>query len=183
MVRHSRPIKEISAPELLTTIQRIEARGANELAHRALRLSGQVFKYAIVTGRAERNPAADLRGALESIVSNHHAAIVDPQKVAELLRTIDGYEGTFTVKCALKLAPLLFVRPGELRHAEWSEIDLNKAEWNIPALRMKMRVPHLVPLCTQAVATLRELHPLTGHGQYVFPSLRTCPLHICFVRP
>lgn len=169
----TRPIKEISAPELLTTIQRVEARGANELAHRALRLSGKVFKYAIVTSRAERNPAADLRGALESVTSTHYASIVKPQKVAELLRTIDGYEGTFTVKCALKLAPLLFVRPGELRHAEWGEIELDKAEWNIPGERMKMKQPHLVPLSTQAVAILRELHPLTGHGQYVFPSLRT----------
>jgi integrase len=169
----NRPINDISAPELLDSIRRIESRGANELAHRALRLSAQVFQYAIVTGRVERNPAADLRGALEPVVSKHHAAITDPKQVGELLRAIDGYTGTLSVKCAITLAPLLFVRPGELRQAEWSEIDLDKAEWNIPAERMKMREAHLVPLSTQAIRILKELQPLTGHGRYVFPSLRT----------
>lgn len=169
----SRPIKEITAPELLSVVQRIEKRGANESAHRALRLSAQVFQYAIVTGRIERNPATDLRGALEPVVVKHHAAITDPIKVGELLRAIDGYAGTLAAKCALSLAPLLFVRPGELRQAEWSEINLDKAEWNIPPERMKMREAHLVPLPTQAIKILRELQPLTGHGRYVFPSLRT----------
>ena len=168
-----RPIRDITAPEILAVVQRIENRGANELAHRALRLSAQTFQYAIVTGRVERNPAADLRGALEPVIVQHHAAITEPKKVGELLRAIDGYTGTLAVKCALSLAPLLFVRPGELRQAEWSEINLDKAEWNIPAARMKMREPHLVPLCTQAIIYLRELHPLTGHGRYVFPSMRT----------
>jgi integrase len=168
-----RPIKEINAPELLIVIRRIEGRGANELAHRALRLAAQVFSYAIVTGRAERNPATDLRGALEPVVAKHHAAIVDPQQVGALLRALDSYTGTFSVKCALLLAPLLFVRPGELRQAEWAEIDLDRAEWNIPADKMKMKQSHLVPLCSQAVAILRELHQLTGHGRFLFPSLRT----------
>ena len=168
-----RPIKDISAPELLTVIRRVESRGANELAHRALRISAQVFQYAIVTGRHDRNPAADLRGALEPVVAGHHAAITDPQMVGGLLRAIDGYTGMFSVKCALQLAPLLFVRPGELRQAEWSEINLDQAEWNIPAERMKMRESHLVPLSTQSIAILRQLYPLTGHGKYVFPSART----------
>ena len=168
-----RPIKDITAPELLGVVQRIEKRGANEMAHRALRLSAQVFQYAIVTGRMERNPAADLRGALEPVVVKHHAAITDPRKVGELLRAIDGYAGTLPVKCALSLAPLLFVRPGELRQAEWSEINLDQGDWIIPAGRMKMREAHLVPLSTQAINILRELQPLTGHGRYVFPSLRT----------
>lgn len=117
--------------------------------------------------------STDLRGALEPVVVKHHAAITDPIKVGELLRAIDGYAGTLAAKCALSLAPLLFVRPGELRQAEWSEINLDKAEWNIPPERMKMREAHLVPLPTQAIKILRELQPLTGHGRYVFPSLRT----------
>lgn len=168
-----RPIKEITPPELLSTIRRIESRGANELAHRAMHIASSVFQYGIATSVVERNPAADLRGALEPVVTGHHAAITEPKKVAELLRALDGYTGTFAVKCALLLSPMLFVRPGELRQAEWGEIDLDAAEWNIPASKMKMKLPHLVPLSTQAVSILRELHPLTGHGQYVFPSMRT----------
>jgi integrase len=168
-----RPIKEITPPELLATIRRIEARGANELAHRAMRIASGVFQYGIATSVAERNPAADLRGALEPVVARHHAAITEPRKVGELLRALDGYTGTFSVRCALLLSPLLFVRPGELRQAEWGEIDLDAGEWNIPASKMKMKVPHMVPLSTQAVTILRELHPLTGHGRYVFPSMRT----------
>ena len=168
-----RPVGDITAPELLTVLRRVESRGALETAHRALRNSGQVFRYAIATGRAERNPAADLRGALPPVKTKHLAAMTDPQGVGALLRAIDGYQGTFVVKCALRLAPLVFLRPGELRKAEWAEVDLAAACWNIAGPRMKMKNPHLVPLARQAVAMLCELHALTGAGQYVFPSIRT----------
>lgn len=169
----SRPIADITAPKLLAVLRRIEERGAVETAHRAHQNCGQVFRYAIATGRAERDPSPDLKGALPPVKQTHRAAITDPKAIAELLRAIDGYQGPFITKCALRLAPLLFVRPGELRKAEWVEIDLDKAEWNIPAERMKMREPHLVPLSAQAVEILRELHALTGGGRYVFPGART----------
>lgn len=168
-----KPIAEIKAKELLETLRRIEERGAVETAHRALQNCGQVFRYAIATGRAERDPSPDLKGALPPVKQSHHAAITNPKAIAELLRAIDGYQGTFVTKCALRLAPLLFVRPGELRKAEWSEIDLDNAEWNIPAERMKMREPHLVPLCSQALDILRDLHAQTGNWRYVFPGART----------
>jgi len=169
----TRPIIDINAPELLMVLRRIESRGALETARRIKIICGQVFRYAVATGRAERDPAADLRGALPPVQPKHMAAMTDPDKVTGLLRAIDGYQGSFVTKCALRLAPLLFVRPGELRHAEWAEIDLDAAEWNIPAEKMKTRQPHLVPLAEQAVAVLQELHPLTGTGRYVFPSART----------
>ena len=165
----ARPIAKITAPELLTALRRIENRQALETAHRVLQNSGQLFRYAIATGRAERDPAADLRGALAPWRPVHLASITEPEKVGELLRKIEAFRAGLTVKSALKLAPLVFVRPGELRHAEWTEIDLHAAEWNIPAARMKMRESHLVPLSTQAVTILRELHALTGRGSYVFP--------------
>ncbi|CAG0946950.1 Prophage integrase IntS [Anaerolineae bacterium] len=168
-----RPIAEITAPELLAVLRRIEARGVIETAHRAKESCGQVFRFAIATGRAERDPTPDLRGALKTTKGEHFAAITDPQKVGELLRAIDGFQGQFVTQSALKLAPMVFVRPVELRQAEWCEIDLDKAEWNIAAERMKMGQPHLVPLCAQAVAILRELHKLTGSGRYVFPCART----------
>lgn len=168
-----RPVAELTAPEFLRVARRIEERGAIESAHRILQNCGQVMRYAIATGRAERNPVTDLRGALASPTERHHAAITEPTALGGLLRAIDGYNGDPTTRAALKLAPLVFVRPGELRHAEWSEIDLGKAEWNIPAEKMKMRQPHLVPLCDQAVAILGELHALTGRGQYVFPGGRS----------
>lgn len=168
-----RPVAELSAPEFLQVGRRIEERGAVESAHRALQVCGQVIRYAIATGRAEHNPVADLRGALASPEVRHHAAITDPRELGSLLRAIEGYSGDVTTRAALKLSALLFVRPGELRHAEWAEIDLVACEWNIPAGKMKMRQPHLVPLCEQAVATLRELHQLTGRGQYVFPGGRS----------
>lgn len=169
----ARPIGELKASELLNCLRRVEDRGALETAHRGLQNCGQVMRYAIATGRADRDIAADLRGALPPVKPTHHASITDPRKIAELLRAIDAYEGTFTTKCALRLAPLLFVRPGELRNAEWTEFDLENAEWNIPAERMKMREPHLVPLCTQAVQILTELRALTGSSRYVFPGART----------
>lgn len=169
----TRPIKEIGAKELLTTVNRVATRGAVESAHRVLQNCGQVFRYAIATGRAERNPAADLKGALPPVNETHRAAITEPAKIAPLLRAIDEYSGSFVTKCAMKLAPLVFVRPGELRQAEWSEFDLEVGEWNIPAARMKMRQPHMVPLAPQAVAVLRELKALTGRGRYVFPGYRS----------
>ncbi|RAS17582.1 integrase [Microvirgula sp. AG722] len=168
-----RPVANIDAPSLLAVLRRIEGRGAVDTAHRAMQSVGQVFRYAIATGRAERNPAADLVGALAPVIKQSFATITDPRGVAELLRAIDGYQGTFPVQCALKLAPLVFVRPGELRQAEWAEIDLDAATWVIPAERMKMREKHIVPLSDQAAAILRELHPLTGRGRYVFPGART----------
>ena len=169
----SHPICDITAPELLAAVRLIEGRGAVESARRVLQMCGQIFRYAIATGQAERDIAADLRGALPPAREKHHASITDPKGVAQLLRAIDGYEGSMVACCALRLAPLVFVRPGELRHAEWSEIDLDKAEWRIPAEKMKMKEQHIVPLSRQAVAILRELHPLTGAGRYVFPSTRT----------
>jgi integrase len=169
----ARPISEIAAPALLAAIRRIEARGALETAHRVLAICGQVFRYAVATGRAERDPTGDLRGALPPVKrGNHFAAITEPKKVGELLRDIDGYQGSFVVQCAFKLSPLLFVRPGELRRMEWAELDLEKAEWLIPAGKMKMGVTHIVPLSTQAVAILREIQPLTGYGKYVFQGER-----------
>jgi integrase len=169
----TRPIREVAAPELLTVLRRIEERGALDTAHRAHQNCGQVFRYAVATGRAERDPSADLRGALPPANDKHHASITDPKAVGALLRAIEGYQGSFVTKCALRLAPFVFVRPGELRGAEWSEIDFDKAEWRIPASKMKMREQHIVPLSTQALSILRELHPLTGTGRYLFPSERT----------
>ena len=168
-----RPISEVTAPLLLTVVRRIESRGATETAHRALQSCGQVMRYAVATGRAERDPSADLRGCLPPVNERHHASITEPKKIGELLRAIEGYTGSLATRCALILAPLTFVRPGELRHAEWSEFDLANAEWRIPAEKMKMRAQHIVPLSTQAVAILNELQPLTGAGRYVFPGART----------
>jgi integrase len=169
----SRSIADITAKEFLSTVNRIVDRGAVESAHRVLQNCGQVLRYAIATGRAERNPVADLRSALPPVKPKNLAAITDPAAIGGLLRAIDAYQGTFITKCALRLAPLVFVRPGELRHAEWIEFDLVKAEWNIPAEKMKMRLPHLVPLSPQAIAILQELQPLTGTGKYLFPSARS----------
>lgn len=169
----TRPIAEIDAPELLAALKRIEARGAHETAHRVKSRAGQVFRYAIATGRATRDPSADLRGALEPIVSRSHSAITNPGPVGDLLRAIDGYSGQFVTRSALRLSPLVFARPGELRHAEWEEVDFEAAEWRIPASKMKMREAHVVPLSSQALAILEELQPLTGRGRYLFPGLRT----------
>ncbi|WP_434101829.1 tyrosine-type recombinase/integrase [Methylocaldum gracile] len=167
----TRPIREISAPDLLAVLGRIEGRGAVETAHRALQYCGQIFRYAIATGRADRNISADLKGALPPVKRKHFAAVTDPKQIAKLLRALDGYEGTFPVKCALRLAPLVFVRPGELRKAEWSHIDLGNAEWRY--FVTKTETPHIVPLATQAVEILKELYALTGCGRYVFPCART----------
>lgn len=166
-----RPIAEVTAPELLAMARRIEARGALDTAHRALQNCGQVFRYAVSTGRAERDPVQDLRGALPPARTRNFAAVTEPSEVAGLLRMLDGYHGTLTTRCALQLAPLVFVRPGELRAAEWKDIDLEAGEWRY--LVSKTKTDHIVPLSRQAVAILKELHPLTGHARYVFPSPRT----------
>jgi len=168
-----RPIKSITAPDLLTVLRRIEAKGTLETAHRTQQNCGQVFRYAVATGRAERDPSGDLRGAIPPASGKHMATITDPKEIAGLLRSIDDYRGSIVTRCALQLAPLIFVRPGELRHAEWPEFNLETAEWRIPAEKMKAGVLHIVPLSRQALGVLREIQPLTGHGRYVFPSPRT----------
>lgn len=162
-----KPIADIKAPELLAVIRRTESRGALDTAHRIKQNCGQVFRYAIATGRAERDPSQDLRGAIPPARTKNFPSITEPAKVAELLRAIDGFKGTFVVRCALLLAPMVFVRPGELRRAEWSGFDLDNAVWRY--FVTKTKTEHQVPLSKQAVTILRELHSLTGHGRYVFP--------------
>ncbi len=166
-----KPIAEITAPKVLSCLRRIESRGALDTAHRALQNCGQVFRYAVATGRAERDPCGDLKGALPPAKPGHFAALTEPDAVAKLLRAMDDVNATFVVKCALRLAPLLFVRPGELRMMRWDEIDLERAEWRYTI--SKTKTDHLVPLSLQAVAILEELHPLTGRGEFVFPGART----------
>jgi len=166
-----RSVGEITAPELLSVLQRIEDRGAIDTAHRILSVCGQVFRYAVATARAERDPSRDLKGALTPRQPEHFAATTEPKRLAEILRAMDGYQGTLVVKCALRLVPLLFVRPGELRHAQWSDIDLESAEWRY--LVTKTQTAHVVPFSTQAITILKELQPLTGRGRYVFPCART----------
>lgn len=167
------PISTLGPRDVLEVLRKIEARDAVDSAHRIKQLIGQVFRFAVATGSAERDITTDLRGALSPVSSTHFPAITDPKQVSALMRSIFAYEGHPCTVAALKLAPLLFVRPGELRAAEWVEIDLQAAQWRLPANKMKMKVDHLVPLCTQALDILRNLHPLTGHGRYIFPSLRT----------
>jgi len=167
------PVASIGAPSLLAVLQRVEARGRYETARRLRSTCGQVFRYAIATGRAERDPSADLRGALTAPKVRHRSAVTDPKTIGALLRAIDGYDGHPVTLAALRLAPLVFVRPGELRHAEWNEIDFDAAEWRIPASKMKTRQPHRVPLSRQALAILHDLYAVTGAGRYVFPSMRS----------
>jgi len=168
----NRSIKAITSPELLAALRRIEARGANDIAHRAKQTSGQIFRYAVATGRAERDPSGDLKGALKPRNKKHHAAITDPKEVGRLLVAIDSFEGTQVVKTALRLSPILFQRPGEIRNMEWDEIDWEQKRWELPAEKMKMKLPHIVPLSKQALSLLEELYPLTGRGKYAFPSAR-----------
>lgn len=168
-----KPVNDISPAELLSVVRRIEGKGSIDTAHSAFQNCGQIFRYAIATQRAAHNPTNDLRGALQPIRRKHHAAITEPKAISGLLRATYNYDGHYVTKYALKLAPLLFVRPGELRKAEWSEIDFNAAEWKIPGSKMKMREPHIVPLAKQAVTILHSLHKLTGNSKYVFPGLRT----------
>ncbi len=167
----NRPVAGIEAPELLEVLKRLEKRGVRDTAHRVRAVCGRVFRYAIATGRATRDISADLKGALAPKGTQNYAAITDPAKVGQLMRAIADYDGQRTTHAALRLAAYLFVRPGELRGAEWSEFDLENAEWRIPAERMKMREQHIVPLSTQAVAILKELQAFTGDGLYVFPAI------------
>lgn len=167
------PIAEITPRDVLDLVRKVEKRGAIDSATRMKQLCGQIFRYAVAEGSAERDVTADLRGALAVRRTVHLAAITEPAKVGALLRAIHGYSGHPVTVAALKLAPLLFVRPGELRHAEWSEIDFDAAEWRIPGTKMKMGADHIVPLATQAVEVLTELQKLTGRARYVFPSVRT----------
>lgn len=169
----NRPIADIKAPELLKTLQRIESRGALETAHRTRSACGQVFRYAIATGRAERDWAADLVGALPPYKSENLAALTEPAQVAQLLRVIETFECSFVVKSALYMSPYVFVRPGNLRKAEWSEINFACKRWEIPALKMKMKKDFIVPLSRQVIEILKDLKPLTGGGKYVFPCHRT----------
>ena len=176
----ARPLIAIEAPELLAVLRKVEARGAIETAHRAKDACGQVFRYGIASGLCSRNPAADLRDALRPVPTRHHAAIVDPQRTGELLRDVMAYAGHPVTRAALQLSALLLLRPGELRQMEWSWLDLSAATLLVPAATMKRTkadkvngAPHVVPLAAQAVAILRELHPLTGRARYVFPSLLT----------
>jgi len=166
----SKAISEITAPDVLKVLRRIDERGARYSAHRVRSEISRAFRYAIATGRAERDPCPDLKGAIQPAKETHFAAITEPPAVGELLRAIDGFKGTFVVKCALLLSPMLFTRPGELRKAEWASFDLDKSEWRY--FINKTKTEHLVPLSAQAVLILREIHALTGDGRFVFPSAR-----------
>ncbi len=174
----ARPVGEIEAPELLAVLRRIESRGALSSAHRSLAICGQIFRYALATGRAKRDPSADLKGALPPHRGKRLATIVDPVKIGQLMRDIGNYKGSFVVRCALNIAPMVFLRPIEISRAEWTEINFEQAEWRIPEEKMKMGKTHIIPLPTQAVAILRELHPLTGDGRYLFPNIRTSTQHM-----
>jgi integrase len=166
-----RAISDVTAKDLLGIIRRIEGRGALDTAHRARGRCGQVLRYAVATGRCDRDPSVDLRGALPAAKGGHFAATTEPAKLAGILRAMDGYQGEVTVRCALRLAPLVFVRPGELRAAKWKDIDFDAAEWRYVVTKTK--VAHIVPLSRQAITILRELKPLTSNGAYVFPGART----------
>lgn len=168
----SLPISAIEAPDVLALVQRAEKRGTIETAHRLKMLCSRVFRYGIATGKVKYDPTIGLEGALTPLSVKHRATITEPKAVGALLRAIHAFEGTFVVQCAMQITPYVFVRPGELRHAEWTEIDFDKAEWRIPAEKMKMRVTHIVPLSRQVMDILKELQPLTGSGRYVFPSIR-----------
>jgi len=166
----SKPCQDVTAPEILAALRRVEARGAVETAHRILQVCSQVLRYAVVTGRADRDVAADLQGALSSPKVKHFPALLEKGKVAGLLRAIDEYTGSIIVSSALRLAPMLFVRPGELRQMEWKDVDLEAAQWRFVV--SKTNTPHIVPLATQALAILNDIKPVTGRGRYVFPSAR-----------
>ena len=169
----TKSVAAVTPKDLLDCLRKVEQLGNRQTARRALQICGQVFRYAIATGRAEVDPTSALRGALAPPLEVHHASITEPKKLGQLLRALDGYDGSLVVRCALRLAPLVFVRPGELRSAEWSEIDFEKSEWHIPAAKMKMNAKHIVPLSRQAMAIVREMQAVTGEARYVFPSART----------
>ena len=167
------PISAIGPRDVLAALRKMEARGALDSVHRVKQVTGQVFRYAVAIGAAERDVTQDLKGSLAKAAPGHFAAITEPKQLGDLMRAIFNYTGHPNVIAALRLTPLLFVRPGELRTMEWAEVDLDAAEWRIPGAKMKMKADHLVPLSTQALALLRGMHPATGHGKFVFPSLRT----------
>jgi integrase len=167
-----RPIADIKAPELLKTLRKIESRGAIDTAHRAKRLAGQIFRYAVATGRAERDPSVDLKDALTQPIKTHFNSITEPAEVGPLIAAINNYQATPVVMAALQLSPLFLCRPGELRHLEWSEVNFAEARIELPASKMKMKEPHIIPMSSQAIAILKELQPITDRGKYVFPSAR-----------
>lgn len=169
----ARQIKEITSGQLLSVLERVADRGALETAHRIHQNCGAIFRYAIATDRATHDITLALKGAIPPVKVKHHASITDPKEISALLNVIDGYQGEFTTRCALQLSPLLFLRPGELRHAEWSELNLTGKEWRIPANKMKMNITHIIPLSTQAITIIKELQALTGNEKYLFPSLRS----------
>jgi len=167
------PIKDVNPQQLLSALRRVEGKGHRETAHRILQKCSCIFRYAIATLRADRDPAADLKGAIPPPEKGHLAAITNPKEIKILLQNIDGYHGDVITRCALKLAALVFVRPNELRHAEWVEMDFKHKEWRIPAEKMKMPYPHIVPLSTQASKILKDIQPLTGKLKYIFPGIRS----------
>ena len=169
----ARPISTIGPRDVLAALRKMEARGALDSVHRVKQVTGQVFRYAVAIGAAERDITQDLKGSLAKAAPSHFAAITEPKLLGDLLRSIFAYSGHPNVVTALRLTPLVFVRPGELRTMEWTEVDLETAEWRIPGTKMKMKTDHIVPLSTQALALLQAIHPATGHGKFVFPSLRT----------
>lgn len=168
----NKPVADLEAPDFLAVARRLEARGIVDTAHRAMQICGQVMRFAVAEGLVSRDPVGDLRGALQTAKTEHMASTTDPVRVGEILRMFDAFKGSYQVMQALKLAPLVFVRPGELRQAKWKDIDLDAGLWSLPAEVMKMREPHLVPLSTQAVAILRDMEPFSGHLEYVFPGGR-----------
>lgn len=165
-------VAELEAPEFLAVARRLEARSLVDAAQRSMQLCGQIMRFAVAEGLVSRDPVSDLRGALESAKTEHMASVTDPVRVGEILRMFDGFKGSYQVMQALKLAPLVFTRPGELRQAKWKDIDIDAALWSIPAEAMKMREPHLVPLSKQAVAILKDMQPFSGHLEHVFPGGR-----------
>lgn len=167
------PIKEITPPMVLAALRKIEAKGHIETAHKTKQTIGQIFRFAVATGRAERDLTADLKDALQPVKVKHHAAVIEPEAVGKLLIALDSYQGSPAVMTALKLSPLFFCRPGELRHMEWEEIEWDKKQWELPAKKMKMREPHIVPLSKQAIEILEHLQFITGRGKYVFPNPRS----------
>jgi integrase len=169
----NRLISEITAPELLEVLRKMEARGAVDTAHRCLQYCGQIFRYAIATGRMSHDVSADLKGALKPAVHSHFSSLQDPNEFGQLLRAMDGYTGNLIVRAALRIAPYVFVRPGELRQAEWKDFNLDAAEWRIPAEKMKMKQVHIVPLSTQVIDIIKELQHYTGQNRFLFPSMRT----------
>ena len=167
------PMSAIGPRDVLAALRKMEARGALDSVHRVKQVIGQVFRYAVAIGAAERDITQDLKGSLAKATPSHFAAITEPKQLGDLLRSIFAYSGHPNVVTALRLTPLVFVRPGELRTMDWAEVDLETAEWRIPGSKMKMKTDHIVPLSTQALALLQGMHHATGHGQFVFPSLRT----------